>query len=91
MLNKVGISFQKPEVFKMRHVIINGVGIGVFIALFASIYLKEFMNLVMPITLVYGILAPLISAVFVTIFMLRSKEEKQRAEKELFEGFQGRS
>lgn len=71
----------------MKHVILNGIGIGAFIALFASMYLKEFMNLILPIFLVYGILAPLISAVFVTIFMLKNKREREQASRELLEGF----
>ena len=73
----------------MKHLIINGIGIGFFTALFASMYLDVYMNLVIPLFLVYGILAPLLSAVFVTIFMLRNKGEKQRAERELYEGFEG--
>jgi len=72
----------------MKNIIINSLGLGFFIAIFISLYLKEFLNFVMPVYLVYGIIAPMLSAVFITIFVLLNKQEKKRAERELWHGFE---
>ena len=55
-------------------VIINGVGIGFFSAIFISLYVVGFFNALLPIWLIYGILAPLISAIAITIGMLSKKK-----------------
>jgi hypothetical protein len=71
----------------MKHHILNGLGIGFFVAIFLSMYLKEFFNLIIPIYIVYGIIAPLLSAIFIFIFITLDERERKRAERELYEGF----
>lgn len=56
--------------------IVNGVGVGFFAALFISLYAEGFFNHIFPVWLIYGILAPLFSAIALTLMLVSRKKEK---------------
>ena len=57
--------------------IINGVGVGFLSAIFISLYAEGFFHAVLPIWIIYGILAPLISALAITIGILAKKKPRE--------------
>ncbi len=54
--------------------IINGVGLGLLSAVFISLYAEGLFNALIPFWIIYGIFAPLISAIAITIGMLAKKK-----------------
>lgn len=69
---------QEGKEKRRPHDIINGIGIGFFSTIFLSLYLTNFTSIALPIWLIYGILAPLISALAITGFVYSSKEKRDR-------------
>ena len=59
-------------------VIFEGLGIGFFAALFVSMYAQGIFKFVLPFWLIYGILAPLFSAVVISVFILSKKDERDK-------------
>ncbi len=59
-------------------VIFEGVGIGFFAALFVSIYAQGFFNSILPVWLIYGILAPLFAAITIAILTFSKKDERDK-------------
>ena len=57
-------------------IIINGIGIGFLSAIFISLYAQGFFNALLPVWLIYGMLAPLISATAITIGMVSKKKSR---------------
>jgi len=55
--------------------IINGVGIGFLAAIFMSLYVQGLLNYTLPIPIIYGIFAPLFSAVAIFLMLLSKKDE----------------
>jgi hypothetical protein len=55
--------------------IINGVGVGFFAGIFVSMYMTNFTGIILPVYMIYGIIAPLISAIAITIMVLAKKKE----------------
>ncbi len=55
-------------------IIINGIGVGFLSAIFISLYAEGFFSALLPFWLIYGILAPLVSAIAITIGMLTRKK-----------------
>ena len=60
------------------NVIVNGIGIGFFAAIFISLYAQGLFNYILPLPIIYGIFAPLISAIAITLMILSRREEKDR-------------
>ena len=58
-------------------IIINGICIGFLLAIFISLYLEGVFNALLPFWIIYGILAPLISATAMTIGMLAKKNHNE--------------
>ena len=59
-------------------VIVNGVGVGFFAAIFISLYMQGLFNFVLPLPIIYGIFAPLISAVAIFLMIISRRQEKDR-------------
>ncbi|MEK6887330.1 MAG: hypothetical protein AABX14_00115 [Candidatus Aenigmatarchaeota archaeon] len=57
--------------------IVNGIGIGFLSAIFISIYVEGFFQQIFPVWLIYGIFAPLVSAIAITIFTLKGKNKDE--------------
>lgn len=55
-------------------IVINGIAVGFLSGIFISLYAEGFFNALLPFWLIYGILAPLISATAITIGMLAKKK-----------------
>ncbi len=60
--------------------IINGIGVGFFAAIFIAIYAEGLFNYLLPIWIIYGILAPFFSAVAIAAFVISSKKERRNLE-----------
>lgn len=56
--------------------VINGVGIGFLSAIFISLYAQEFFSISLPVWVIYGMLAPLISALIIVIGIVDKKSVK---------------
>lgn len=61
-------------------VIVNGIGVGFFAALFLSMYTEGIFNYVLPFWLIYGILAPLFGAIAMSILLLSQKKKDKNLE-----------
>jgi hypothetical protein len=59
-------------------IIFNGIGIGFFAALFVSLYAQGIFNYILPFWLIYGILAPLFSAITIAAALFSKRGEKDR-------------
>lgn len=57
--------------------IINGVGAGIFFTIFLSLYMDAFTGVTLPVWMIYGILTPLVSAVFIAVLVLSHKEKRE--------------
>lgn len=66
-------------------VIINGIGVGVFAGIFVSMYVSNFTEIILPIYLIYGIIAPLTSAIAITILVLSKRKGKEKYDLQWFE------
>lgn len=58
--------------------IVNGIGVGFFFSIFLSLYISNFTGIALPVWLIYGILAPLISAMSIAALVYSSKEKRDR-------------
>lgn len=58
--------------------IIDGIGVGFFFSIFLSLYITNFTDIQLPIWIIYGILAPLVSAMAITAMIYSSKEKRDR-------------
>ncbi len=67
------------------NIVLNGIAIGFISAVFVSIYTEGLLGYSLPIWLIYGIFAPAISALAITLLLLSGKEERKR-EFEMFGG-----
>ena len=61
-------------------VILNGAGIGFFVAVFFAVYANGFFQQQIPILLIYGIIGPFIAAIIVFLLMMYDKQERTKAE-----------
>jgi hypothetical protein len=59
-------------------IIFNGVGIGFLAAIFVSMYAEGFFNFVLPLPIIYGIFAPLFSAIAISLMLVSKKDEKDK-------------
>lgn len=57
--------------------ILNGIGAGVFFSIFLSLYVDAFTDMVLPIWMVYGILAPLTSAIAIAVIVFSDREKRK--------------
>ena len=60
-------------------VVINGIAIGFFAAIFISLYTQGLFNYILPLPIIYGIFAPLISAVSIFLMIVSRRQEKDRS------------
>lgn len=58
--------------------IINGIITGFFAAIFVSMYADFLLNYILPVWIIYGILAPLFSAIAITIFLYLQRKKKEQ-------------
>ncbi len=59
-------------------VIINGIGIGFFAAFFISLYAQFLFNYILPFIIIYGILAPFLTAIAIGVQLLWKKDKEKR-------------
>ena len=62
---------------KMR-IIITGVAIGFFAAVFLSMYAENLFNYKLPYFIIYGIIGPFLAAVAILVLTLARKGEEKR-------------
>ncbi len=58
--------------------IIDGIGVGFFFSIFLSLYISNFTDMILPVWIIYGILAPLTSALAITAMIYSSREKRER-------------
>ncbi len=61
-------------------IILNGIGVGFFVAVFLTVYLNGFFQQQVPIVLIYGIFGPLSAAIIISVLILYDKKERKKAE-----------
>ena len=59
--------------------IINGIAMGFFAGIFVSLYTQGLFGYALPLPIIYGIFAPLISAIAITLMVVSRKQEKDRS------------
>ena len=62
---------------KNTEIIVDGIAIGMITSIFLSIYLDVLLDIVLPVYLTYGIIAPLTSALIITILVLSEKNKRK--------------
>jgi hypothetical protein len=58
--------------------IVTSIAIGFFSAIFLSMYAEYIFSYKLPLVIIYGIIAPFLSAVALVVFILSKREEKKR-------------
>lgn len=56
-------------------IIVKGVEAGFLVAVFVSLYAEGLFGYILPLPIIYGILAPLFAAIAIFIMMLSKKDE----------------
>ena len=66
-------------------IVITGVCIGFFAAFFSSMYAEYLFNYRLPFAIIYGIIAPFLSAISVLVLIIADKNERKRSGLDWFE------
>ena len=59
--------------------IVTSIAIGFFSAIFLSMYADYLFSYRLPLAIIYGMIAPFLSACALFVFMLSNREERKRA------------
>ncbi|HLC68022.1 MAG TPA: hypothetical protein VJI12_04030 [archaeon] len=65
--------------------IVTGVAIGFFAAFFLSMYAEFLFTYKLPFALIYGVIAPFLSAIAILVLVIADKAERKRSGLDWFE------